>query len=217
MHNLLDYLKKPIYCSGERPRVGSFLRLFLITLILVIPFSIVANFITKEFNLKNEEFNLSISFLLFIMAVILAPIYEEIIFRSLLKFEKINIILFIITTPILIVVTAIHVIVSAVILLSILLLSVISLLLIYKRNKIELFLSSNFKYFFYGVALTFGLTHTSNFAGNFYLILLFSPLLVGPQIVLGLILGYVRMKHGLVYSIIFHMLVNFVFMISLLK
>lgn len=209
MNNLFDYLKKPIYyCPSERPKISSFFGLFFIYIILVIPIGIVAYIITKEFHIKNDELKLSTSVLTFITVVILAPIYEEIIFRSLLKLKKINIILFVTTTPIIIGIAAILSKTAVVIFLSILLLIIASLLLVFKRNKIELFLSSNFKYFFYGTALIFGLLHGTNFTGNIYLILAFSPILGGPQIVLGFILGYIRMKNGLIYSMLFHMLLN---------
>ncbi len=151
-----------------------------------------------------------------IVNLTLAPIYEEIVFRSLLRFKKENIILFVTIVPILIVIAAFISKIGAVFFLSILLLIIVSLLLTFKRNKIQQFLSSNFKYFFYGTALLFGLLHASNFSGNIYLILIFSPILGGPQIVLGLILGYIRMKNGLVYSVFFHMLVNSLFILHFL-
>ncbi len=216
MNNLFVYLKKPLYCQNERPNLSSFFGLFFIYIILIVPISIIAYILTKEFHIKNNDLNLSTSVLTFITVVILAPIYEEIIFRSLLKFKKNNIILFCTIVPILIGIAAIISKIGAVIFLSLLLLIIVSLLLAFKRNKIEIFLSSKFKYFFYGTALLFGLLHGSNFTGNIYLILAFSPILGGPQIVLGLILGYIRMKNGLIYSILFHMLVNSVFILHFL-
>jgi len=77
-------------------------------------------------------------------------------------------------------------------------------------------MSSNFKYFFYVTAIVFGLLHSTNFTGNIYIIMAFSPILGGPQIVTGAILGYIRMKNGLVYSILFHILFNSVFIFHFL-
>jgi len=71
-------------------------------------------------------------------------------------------------------------------------------------KHMEIYVSEHFRFFFYVSALLFGLLHATNFNGSFFLILALSPILVGPQIIGGLILGYVRMKHGLVYSILFH-------------
>jgi membrane protease YdiL (CAAX protease family) len=87
-------------------------------------------------------------------------------------------------------------------------LSLFLFLTIFTRKRIESFIASNFKYFFYSSSIVFGLMHSSNFTGNIYLILTFSVILGGPQIVLGLILGYIRMNHGLKYSFLFHMVVN---------
>jgi len=92
--------------------------------------------------------------------------------------------------------------------LSVFVLVVLLLVTIFTRDKVELFIASKFKYFFYGSSILFGLVHASNFTGNVNYILAFSFILGGPQIVLGLILGYIRMNHGLKYSILFHMAVN---------
>jgi membrane protease YdiL (CAAX protease family) len=89
----------------------------------------------------------------------------------------------------------------------------ISLLFVFKRDKVQAFIASHFPYFFYGSALVFGLLHASNFIGNPYVLIAFSPLLGGPQILLGLLLGYFRMKNGLAYSMLFHILVNAVALI----
>ncbi len=65
----------------------------------------------------------------------------------------------------------------------------------------------NFKYIFYGVALIFGFIHISNYDITTTSLLL-SPLLVAPQIIAGLILGYVRIRLGLPYSILLHSMFN---------
>lgn len=61
----------------------------------------------------------------------------------------------------------------------------------------------NFPTYFYGVAVFFAFVHIFNFnldASDWYL----TPILVMPQFVLGLLLGYVRMKYGTLYSILVH-------------
>ncbi len=64
-----------------------------------------------------------------------------------------------------------------------------------------------FKYIFYGFAIFFGFIHISNYEMS-TAILIASPILIAPQIALGLILGYTRVKLGLVYAILLHMLFN---------
>jgi hypothetical protein len=91
---------------------------------------------------------------------------------------------------------------------SFILLTTISLVMALKREIISKWISVNIKPLFYITSLLFGLFHTINFSGNFWLILSFSVFLCSPQIIAGLILGYIRLKYGLVYAILFHMLIN---------
>lgn len=69
-----------------------------------------------------------------------------------------------------------------------------------------------FKYVFYGFALVFGFIHIYNYELS-PIVLALSPILVAPQIVLGLILGYLRVRLGLLYSILLHMSYNAVLVI----
>jgi len=76
------------------------------------------------------------------------------------------------------------------------------------RAPIVLFCGhKHFKYIFYSFAIIFGGIHLSNYDIS-TTILILAPILIAPQIVLGLILGYTRIKLGLLYSILFHMLFN---------
>ena len=207
MQNLLCYLKNPIYCSNKKPKVIYLLFLFCIYIGVAISIGIIGSIICNLFHIKHDEIKLT-PLMTILAGILLAPIYEEIIFRSLLKFKINNIILFIATLTFFIVYFVFRSKIELVIIFSILLFTLLFLLIIYSRSKIELFLSSKFKYFFYATALTFGLVHASNFTGDTYLILAFSLILGGPQIVLGFILGYIRMNYGLIYSMLFHMIVN---------
>ena len=85
------------------------------------------------------------------------------------------------------------------------------------RGPITLFskYKKSFKYIFYGFALVFGYIHIFNFEVSTSVILL-SPILVAPQILLGLFLGYIRVKLGLIYSIALHALYNGVLTIPVL-
>lgn len=64
-----------------------------------------------------------------------------------------------------------------------------------------------FPFVFYLSAMVFALVHISNFEldpGRWFI----APLLVVPQFILALYLGYVRMKNGILYSIYVHALNN---------
>lgn len=93
---------------------------------------------------------------LFLMAVVVAPVIEEILFRG----------------P-----------------------------LIWFRNK------KYFKYCLYVSVLLFAAVHITNYTMTrevFYI----APLLVAPQLILGIFLGYVRVKLGLRWSIFLHAMYN---------
>lgn len=68
---------------------------------------------------------------------------------------------------------------------------------------------ANFNYIFYLFALVFGYIHLSNFEINTSTILL-SPLLVAPQIAIGLIFGFIRVRFGLIWAMLLHATYNFV-------
>lgn len=207
MTDILSYLKNPFFCENKKPQVVDLLYLLIIYLLAIIPIGIIAFMICNTLKITHKEINLT-PWMKLLVGVILAPIYEEIIFRSLLKFKRINVVLFLITISAFILYYIIKSKIEVALFLSILLLCFISILIFYSRNQIESFISSRFKYFFYATILLFGLLHTFNFTGNIYALLAFSFILGGPQLVLGYILGYIRMNHGLVYSILFHMIVN---------
>ena len=66
-----------------------------------------------------------------------------------------------------------------------------------------------FPIMFYILTLVFGFYHITNFEIT-TTILLLSPFLVAPQIIVGSLLGYVRIKFGLIWSMIFHACYNLI-------
>lgn len=75
--------------------------------------------------------------------------------------------------------------------------------IIWFRNK------SYFPIVFYTLTLVFGFYHITNFEIT-STILLLSPILAAPQIVVGSLLGLTRVKLGLVWAIAFHACYNLV-------
>ncbi len=67
--------------------------------------------------------------------------------------------------------------------------------------------SQYFKEAFYVSALLFGAVHLSNFP-NFSEIWYLAVFLISPQIVLGLFLGYIRVRFGLAWAMAFHSAYN---------
>lgn len=66
-----------------------------------------------------------------------------------------------------------------------------------------------FKYVFYTLTLIFGFYHITNFEISPTIILL-APILVSPQLIIGVILGYIRVRFGLWWSIALHAIYNLV-------
>jgi membrane protease YdiL (CAAX protease family) len=67
--------------------------------------------------------------------------------------------------------------------------------------------SAYFPVAFYLSCLIFGLVHLGNFEEGSSL-LLWAPLLVAPQLIMGFFLGYLRVKLGLGYAILMHLTHN---------
>lgn len=68
---------------------------------------------------------------------------------------------------------------------------------------------SYFKYVFYLLTLAFGFYHLTNFEITPTIVLL-SPLLVAPQLSVGALLGFIRVRFGLVWAIVLHAAYNLV-------
>jgi len=66
---------------------------------------------------------------------------------------------------------------------------------------------SSFKYVFYGLTLIFGFYHITNFEITTTIVLL-SALLVAPQICVGALLGFIRVRLGLLWAIALHAMYN---------
>ena len=69
--------------------------------------------------------------------------------------------------------------------------------------------SPHFKLIFYLLTLIFAFYHLTNFDIT-PIILILSPLLVSPQLVIGLLLGYIRVRLGLIWAILLHSAYNLV-------
>jgi hypothetical protein len=75
------------------------------------------------------------------------------------------------------------------------------------QAKIKRFYQKYFFLIFYSTTLLFGLAHVlnwENIADVWYL----TPLLVIPQIIIGSFLGFIRMKFGFIYAMLYHGLHN---------
>lgn len=67
---------------------------------------------------------------------------------------------------------------------------------------------NNFRWFYWGSSILFGLIHILNFSPINYSIIWFYPFFILPQLFLGFILGFLRIKSGFYWALLLHCLVN---------
>ena len=70
------------------------------------------------------------------------------------------------------------------------------------QGVIETAAQKVFPYAFWGSCIAFGLMHLANYQGGDMGLLL--PLIVLPQFLIGIVLGFVRMRYGLMCAMVFH-------------
>lgn len=163
---VLNFLKHPIYEENEHTDfklcISMLFRLLGIALVISILLGVLIGLLESTFSLDFGTHAIEGAFeeyspwMLLFLAVVVAPVLEELIFRGPMFFFK---------------------------------------------DK------PYFKFVFYALTLIFGFYHITNFEPT-TTILLLSPLLVAPQISVGAILGFIRVRFGLIYAIAFHAVYN---------
>jgi len=157
-----NFLKNPIYSPLEgitaKDKLPIFIRLVVIATACSFILGIFNGLITEVLHLDIgdhaieelfENYSLAV---IFILGVVVAPLFEELLFRAPL-------VLF--------------------------------------RN------ASYFRIIFYISVILFGAVHITNFEIS-PTVLVLMPLLVAPQLVAGIFLGYTRVKLGLIWAILLH-------------
>lgn len=65
-----------------------------------------------------------------------------------------------------------------------------------------------FRFFFYAIALIFGVIHVSNIKNIDNSMLFFYPFFTIPQLIIGLFVGNIRMQRGFIWGFLLHSLIN---------
>ncbi|GET22751.1 CPBP family glutamic-type intramembrane protease [Prolixibacter denitrificans] len=202
------YLKHPRFIRTEpfEPRYffKFFIRVFFWAILLVIPRGIIGLFYTLKAVRPADGY-----WGLFAFFVIIAPIVEETLFRLWLRPQKKNFIFFSGISA----VVSINELVEARYLNAgiLMVLTCISLLFIYQvryRKLLQRWILRHFGLLFYISFISFGLLHINNIRPLPAPVLLLAPLITLPQIFTGGALGYIRMKYGIVYSMLLHSIFN---------
>lgn len=179
--------------ASTKNKIAQLISIFFLNLPVVIVLILIIGIVesTGAYNTEKHKIsdllNESPRLALF-SAVIIAPLIEELIFRTYLvkKYSPIKI------------------------------LSIISHFFMLKNkdlayNILSSYWEKYYKYIIYFSAFIFGLVHITNYDINTNL-LLFSPLVISPQIYIGLCLAYLRVKFGLIWAMAYHSFYNFILM-----
>lgn len=223
---LWDFVKNPIIdmpaLSTIKEKLKIFISLFLLGILLaaflgVIILGLGKLDLTSSDKSKVQDFiNHYPKWIVFVIVVFFSPIVEELFFRLHLrlteKYMHINFII-IISGVLLLLLPAVEV---NYIKISILALGVILLLIYFiKKAKFNQFIltiwNRNYFYVFYISVASFGLLHITNYNPKLITFLLL-PILVLPQLILGLFIGYIRLRLGFFWGCIFHVFHNCIFM-----
>lgn len=206
-----EYVKKPTYIpENTNLAVGAKLRYTLKACLInfalipfIAPLYALVQHLTKAEHILDKE-----SWLLLFSAIILAPIIEEALFRGGLRYNPWVISIW-----------------GAILIGTIgwaslpvpynkiaIFFAFISIGVLYlysdkNKRKYKVYWKKQFPIIFYIVTLSFALVHLMNYKNvSNYLVAI--PL-TSFQFIMGLFLGFIRMKFGLRYSIFFHMFWNF--------
>src|SRR5690606_36181397 len=186
LKDFLHFLKSPRDRFSDRitanDRYRIFTVLFFAILLLNALFIVPLLGFVHEYIMKIEAAgllrNFSIGMMLF-MAVVAAPILEEILFRLPLKYER-NYVLRVLDK-------------------------------IAGKPVFFNFWKRNFAVIFYLVAILFGFVHSFNYKNEWNaLFLVLLPIIILSQSIGGLFMGYIRLRLGFFWAILFHACFNFV-------
>jgi membrane protease YdiL (CAAX protease family) len=204
----LNYLKRPYYIRNSEINWSVFLKSWFLVLIVSIPLGPLIEILKRIASIEDTDFNYS-SFKVFLSMVFLAPIIEELLFRLILKPKFQNLLIFLIFSGIL----AISFLVRKAFILFIifLLLSVFCFIILISKKKfrkVQVYFLAHFPLLFYTSSVFFGFVHITNYEPFNYKLILIMPILVLPMILIGIILGFIRMKFGITYSVLLHSMIN---------
>jgi hypothetical protein len=212
----IAFIRKPTFCVEKSDfSVNAFLKLLLLFYFILIPCSVfiiilkIFEFLPADRTEDLDDSLISLGHIIF-----LAPVLEESVFRLPLKLSTITLsasfsvfIIFIIKLFFLQEDNYI------IYLLSIPLSVIFCGLISYGKDiyfRIRAFWKKHFRYVFYFFTLIFGLFHLFNYNEIYWWMILSSPFLTLPHIIMGFFLGFIRMNYGFFYSLLFHATINFI-------
>ena len=205
---IINYSRKPRIKPLQRISFVDFIKFAIKSILLIVILSVPSSSVIKLLNLNDKLGSFPQELIL--VPILVAPIYEEIIFRILLRVTKLNIVLFFVTIFALIGYCLFIQNYFWLIFLGIITLGW-SIYIVLNQLKIKI----NFKYVFYISVSIFALMHMGNFDGFKLWMFALAPIVVIPQFIMGLLFSYLRMNNGFVYAICLHAFINLIFLLPL--
>jgi membrane protease YdiL (CAAX protease family) len=198
LENLISFLKSPYKANVyDDIKFKDFISLLILTIAFVVPYAILLEWSgIDQFDHKLTELLENNKWLVAVLAIFLAPLLEEPVYRLHLDLKKSHI--------------------AWSLGLSLLLISevwyplgIFWVYLVYLIVMINLNKKVNLKFVVYFSSAMFALIHMANFTDfdyekYFFLV----PILVSSQFIGGLILSYIRLNHGMKWAIVFHGVYN---------
>lgn len=208
MDLFFKYLKNPHYIKNEKIYWHLFLKLLISFYVISIPIGLICGQLIKLMNFYDLEFHYS-TFKILVAGIILGPIIEELFFRFLLKPKYNNLIIFFCFSIGMIILSLIKS--NKQYLIFFFATGFVSFFFIRNKKYLRIaqkYFIKHFCYIFYLSCILFGFYHITNYSPITYKLVLIMPIIVLPQIISSTFIGFIRMKFGIIYSILFHSVTN---------
>jgi len=224
---MLDFIKfvfnrKKLHHIIIKNKILLFISLFLFSLLTVFFNAFLVNFLEDHdlmMSPKKIEINYDKNYKYYLRTCLIVPFSEEIISRLWIKFNPKNIAISLSFFLFFIVSFVINkkklntlfdnpyeLIISLI--LTTLFFFIIKYIITLYNTTIKLIHDTKIYFLFICSALLFSILHLSKFDLNEFNNVLIIPILLFPFFIAGLILGYIRLKMGFIYAVLFHILQN---------
>ena len=207
LSNYLLFLRSPVYLSKTYAvQWREMLTMFVLYIAISFPLGIVIGQIAEQLDLDHRLTDIGTTEIW--LAILLVPAVEELLFRLWLKVDQRT--LFSSAILILLTIALFVQLVSYWITVGLLVIGIVALVIavLDATKRIEKIVARYFNILFYSSVLLFGIVHIFNYLPLTWQTWLLAPILVSPQLILGSMLGFIRVRYGILYAILFHMMVN---------
>jgi uncharacterized protein len=212
---ILKFITNPYIPERKRLTIKDSLKLIGFQLLAYIILGLIIHFMSKKLGVTHIDFSKKPNMFI-LYGVFLAPVIEEFVFRSWFKWSRRNSVILASLFMLLLFLSFFRTKTLFYVVIMLIWGTILFFVTKSKNITINQLISTKISYFYWGSSIVFGLIHASNCTGNIWYLIGLSFIWGSPQIVGGLILGFIRLKYGLRYSISFHILNNSLLLFSLL-